>query len=341
MINAMLISTLGQSLMITVFVLIMMILIEYINIQSKNEWSEKLRQSPYMQIVMAALLGITPGCLGAFTVVSLYTHRMMGLASLVTVMIATSGDEAFVMFALFPGKALLLHIILLVTAIAAGWLVHRFSKKDIVFSQHGFIVHNHEKCKCFSKETIIPQLRKMSFERAVSLLLTTLFMLLLIIGVIGSAKWDWKKITFLIGGIFILFVFITVPDHFLKEHLYDHIFKKHLLRIFLWTWGAFIVLHYVESNLVLANLLKNNTYFILLMAVLIGIIPESGPHMIFVTLFAQNLLPFSILLASSIVQDGHGMLPLLAESRKDFIKVKLINMLIGLLIGLVLLQFGV
>jgi len=96
----MLFSTLSQSLMITVFVLFMMVLIEYINIQTRNIWSDKLRQSPFIQIITATLLGITPGCLGAFTVVSLYTHRMMGLAALVAVMIATSGDEAFVMFAL-------------------------------------------------------------------------------------------------------------------------------------------------------------------------------------------------------------------------------------------------
>jgi hypothetical protein len=44
--------------------------------------------------------------------------------------------------------------------------------------------------------------------------------------------------------------------------------------------------------------------------------------------------------ANSVVQDGHGMLPLLAESRKDFIKVKIINLMIGLLIGFVLLLFG-
>jgi len=340
-VGKMLFSTLSQSVMITVFVLIMMILIEYINIQSKNAWSDRLRQSPFMQIVMAALLGITPGCLGAFTVVSLYTHRMMGLAALVTVMIATSGDEAFVMFALFPGKALLFNVILLVIAIAAGWLVHRFIKKDLVFSQHGFIVHKQDMYKCFSKENIIPQLRSMSFERAVFLIFTALFIVLLISGVIGSVIWDWKKITILTGGLFMLFIFLTVPDYFLKEHVYIHILKKHLLRIFFWTWGAFVVLHFVESNLALNNLVKDNTYFILLIAVVIGIIPESGPHLVFVTLFSQNLLPFSILLANSIVQDGHGMLPLLAESRKDFILVKAINILIGLVIGIILLQFGI
>ncbi len=92
--------------MITVFVLLMMVVIEYINVQSKNVWSNKFQQSPFLQIIIAALLGITPGYIGAFTLVSLYTHRMMGLAGLVTVMIATSGDETFVMFALFPGKRL-------------------------------------------------------------------------------------------------------------------------------------------------------------------------------------------------------------------------------------------
>jgi hypothetical protein len=51
--------------------------------------------------------------------------------------------------------------------------------------------------------------------------------------------------------------------------------------------------------------------------------------------YAEHALPFSIFLASSIVQDGHGMLPLLAESRMDFLKVKSINFLVGLLAGLI------
>ncbi|MCK5464949.1 MAG: hypothetical protein KAI95_18110, partial [Bacteroidales bacterium] len=69
-------------------------------------------------------------------------------------------------------------------------------------------------------------------------------------------------------------------------------------------------------------------------AVLIGIIPESGPHLVFVTLFAEGLIPFSILLASSISQDGHGSLPLLAESKRGFLSVKSVNMMVALLAGL-------
>ncbi|MBN2272926.1 MAG: arsenic efflux protein [Bacteroidales bacterium] len=335
------VSTLKQSLMITVFVLFMMVVIEYINVQSKNLWAEKLRQSPFLQIIIAALLGITPGCMGAFTVVSLYTHRMMGLAGLVTVMIATSGDEAFVMFALFPGKALLLNVVLLTVAIVSGWLVHLFNRKSNIKKEvQGYVIHEQEYCKCFTRHLIVPQLKAISFERAILLLFILLFTVMLLAGIIGNSEWDWKKITFLSGSLFLLFVFITVPEHFLKEHLYEHILKKHLLRLFLWTWGAFIALHFIQTNIELSNLLQNNSSLVLLSAVLLGLIPESGPHLLFVTLFSQSLLPFSILLANSIVQDGHGMLPLLAESRKDFVRVKAINMLVGLLIGFILLQFG-
>jgi hypothetical protein len=334
------ISTLKQTLMITAFVLFMMVVIEYINVQSRNVWAKKLQKSPFLQIIVAALLGITPGCMGAFTVVSLYTHRMMGLAGLVAVMIATSGDEAFVMFALFPGKALLLNGIMLIIAIAAGWVVHLFEHKKTVDEIHGFEVHQEDICRCFDKTIVFPQLKKITFERSVLIIFTFIFALMIVIGVLGPNEWNWKKFTFLIGTLFLLFVFITVPNHFLKEHLYNHILKEHLLRIFLWTWGAFLVLHFVESNLALSNLLQNNLNVVLLISVLIGIIPESGPHLMIVTLFSQNLVPFSILLANSIVQDGHGMLPLLAESRKDFLKVKTINMLAGLLVGYILLKFN-
>jgi hypothetical protein len=41
-----------------------------------------------------------------------------------------------------------------------------------------------------------------------------------------------------------------------------------------------------------------------------------------------------------VVQDGHGMLPLLAESRREFMKVKLINLAAGLLLGGALLAAG-
>jgi len=77
-----------------------------------------------------------------------------------------------------------------------------------------------------------------------------------------------------------------------------------------------------------------------LLAVFMGIIPESGPHMIFVMLYARGMIPFSILLASSIVQDGHGMLPLLSYTVKDSMLIKLFNLVFGIVIGLTFYLLG-
>jgi hypothetical protein len=54
----------------------------------------------------------------------------------------------------------------------------------------------------------------------------------------------------------------------------------------------------------------------------------------------QGTIPFSILLANSIVQNGHGSLPLLAESKKSFVIMKTISITIGLIVGISGLLFN-
>jgi len=113
----------------------------------------------------------------------------------------------------------------------------------------------------------------------------------------------------------------------------------HLLRIFLWTFSALLSVHFIEHHLDITDWLQNNNSTLLVIATAIGIIPESGPHMVFVTMYAQGLIPFAILLASSISQDGHGSLPLLAVSTKIFVYLKLINVFIALIVGSSILYF--
>ncbi len=169
--------TTTHAIMITGFVFMMMLVIEYLNVLSRGVWQRGLRGGRWRQYLLAAFLGVTPGCLGAFAVVSLYLHKEISLGALLLISI----------------------------------LVNHFH-----------------------------------FE-------------------------GW---------------------------------------------------------------IQDNQLIILLIACLVGLIPESGPHLFFLTLFAEGTIPFSIFLASSIVQDGHGMLPLLAESRQDFLQVKTINFAVGILTGL-------
>ena len=79
---------------------------------------------------------------------------------------------------------------------------------------------------------------------------------------------------------------------------------------------------------------------IFLFAGLFGIIPESEPHLIFVMMFIDELIPFSVLFVSSFVQDGHGMLPLLSASVCDSLWVKAFNLVFGLAVGGALYLLG-
>ena len=144
---------------------------------------------------------------------------------------------------------------------------------------------------------------------------------------------DWMNVLFAGLSVIMLVVLIFAKDHFVEEHLWNHIIKKHLPTIFAWTFGVLLVLGVIMHYVNIDNWISDNTALMILLATLIGIIPESGPHMIFVTLFAAGVVPFPVLLASSISQDGHAGIPLLAESKKSFAQAKLINCFVALAAG--------
>jgi hypothetical protein len=140
-------------------------------------------------------------------------------------------------------------------------------------------------------------------------------------------------------SIIVLFVLLLGSDHFVEEHLWNHIVRRHLPTIFAWTFGVLLVLGIMLQYIDIDRWISSNTVLMILLATLIGIIPESGPHMIFVTLYAAGVVPFPVLLASSISQDGHASIPLLAENRKSFAWAKLINCIVALTAGLVAMLF--
>ena len=333
-----------QSIMITGFVFIMMLVIEYINVQSKGLWQKHLTGNKWKQYLIAGFLGAIPGCLGAFTVEALFTHRLVSFGALVTTMIATSGDEAFVMFAMFPQKAMLLTIIIFVVGVVAGYLTDKFYKpkgvlKDI--ATHDLPLHDEPECKCFQREIFLPNLFHPSLYRLSVAIIIISLMLGVATGILSREADLWIKITLMLSFSFALFVVVSVPDHFFKDHIWDHIIKVHIPRIFLWVFGILLLMHFLMMYIDVESWISDNMFVVLLIAVLIGIIPESGPHLIFVTLFASGTIPFSILLAGSVSQDGHGMLPMLAESKKGFVTVKVVNMIFAFIVGAIglLLRF--
>ncbi|MEJ2637122.1 MAG: putative manganese transporter [Calditrichia bacterium] len=128
--------------------------------------------------------------------------------------------------------------------------------------------------------------------------------------------------------------------HYLKEHVWGHIIKKHIGRVFLWTFFALLLIHFGLEYLNLQSFAKEHTLLLLIIAAVLGLIPDAAPQYVFVFMFSAGLIPFSVLLTSSMVQDGHGMLPLLSYSVRDSVIIKIFNLAFGLAVGLAVLGLG-
>lgn len=365
---------LRNSILITGLVIVMMMMIESLNIESRGLLFKGLRKTGIGQVIIGALLGSIPGCMGGFATVSLYTHRMLSFGALTAMLIASSGDESFIMLAMIPEQAMILFAILFIIAIAAGLIVDKiFARKH----SRNCLKEEHDDCgpqtNCIDGyEVHEPQHKKRTFgwKRAIMSAGLAIFIAALATGQLGHdhnsdvghihtedcqhhhehsanvlhsdedtafhinlLSEDWMNIMFAFLSIIVLFVLIFGSDHFVEGHLWNHIVKKHLATIFLWTFGVLLVLGISLQYLDIEQWISNNIALMIILATLVGIIPESGPHLVFVTLFAAGTIPFPVLLASSISQDGHASIPLLAESRKSFISAKLINCIVALAAG--------
>jgi hypothetical protein len=333
---------LNKSLMITTFVSVMMLVVEYLNVQTRGVLLQAIHGSLWRQYLIAAALGAIPGCLGAYAVVALYAHRNVSLGALVATMIATSGDEAFVMLALFPTTAVLMTLGLAAVGIGAGWITDKLMPAGWIpeAGECCLELHQEDKCYCFPRGEIIAQWRTPSPYRATLVVALVLFVFALATGHLGPTIWGWRRITLLAVMGLGLFISSTVPDHFLEEHLWRHVAVRHVPRVFAWTAGALAILAVLNRLVDLPALVSANPWQTLAAAAGIGVLPESGPHLIFVTMFADGAIPISVLVTSSIVQDGHGMLPLLSTSKRAFVLVKLVNVIIGVIVGGAMLALG-
>ena len=340
--------------LITSLVMVMMIMIEYVNVASAGRWFGRLQGSPLRQVAAGSLLGLIPGCIGGFAAVSLYSHGIISMGALVAAMIASSGDESFVMLAMIPRQALLLFAVLFVLAVLCGLLT------DLIFKKHpvrvscepGFELHDANKGEFprIFRLSSYRTMRSAGWERLVLIAAILIFAIAVFTGILEHehAGTDtvhsdalpfnflserWMNVLFAVLSLFVAMQVAASSEHFVREHLWHHVICKHALKTFLWTAGALAVItvgmHYVDVG----DWMRGNTYYLLILAALIGMIPESGPHMVFITLFAGGYVPFSVLLTSSMSQDGHTSLPLLASSTRSFLVAKVINAVFAVIVG--------
>lgn len=334
--------SLRTAVLVTGLVVIMMMLIEVFNVRSDGRMFSGLKNRRMGQVLLSAALGSIPGCMGGFASVSLYTHGLISFGALIAMMIASSGDEAFVMLAMFPGKSAWIFLILFVVAVAVGLLVDLFHSK--YEGCHSMNVHDEDREPKHEHH----HERHYGWQRIAMFLGVLVFIGALLGGWLEGADEDaggfnllseeWMYWLFAVLSLAVLGMLLFAGDHFVEEHLWEHIVCHHLPSIFLWTFGTILIIGLLMSYFDITAWISDNTILMILLAAAIGIIPESGPHLVFVSLYAAGVVPLPVLLASCISQDGHASLPLLAQSRGAFLKAKLINVGVAVVIGLISLM---
>lgn len=340
-----------HALMITIFVFVMMVLVDFVDTVSERRLSGIMKGGNWRQYTIASFLGSTPGCLGAFMNVSLFVHGMISFGAVVGGMIATSGDEAFVMLAQFPVVAIVLFCLLFVLGIIFAWISDRIVQvtglaisepcREGLCEQCVSEMENPENPgEIFRPKNIFSNFKALSFTRFLLLISIGMFFFLVPFGILGPSCWDWKLITFMSLSACSLYIAVVATEHYLDSHIWDHIIKRHLFRVFLWSFGALLFVHLGLSFWNLDHLIQHHMLWVLLIGAILGVIPESGPHLIFVMMFSQGLIPFSVLFTTSFVQDGHGMLPLLSYSVRDSVIIKGLNLGFGLAVGGALFALG-
>ena len=211
-----LLSAFEESIYICFLVIVMMTLIEIFNVSSKGRIFKGLERHRFGQAVVSAGLGMLPGCFGGFAGVSLYSHRIIGFGALIAMLIATTGDEAFLMLAMFPREAVFIMLGLFVGGVTIGYIVDivvRYMQRrgrwmslgadrpaDDNFEIHACdCEHHHKHHSADPRQTAVEDcepVRKTTRSRS-------------------------QKV-----------------GHFLNEHLWKHVIKRHLPTIFCWTFGV-------------------------------------------------------------------------------------------------------
>lgn len=337
----MIVDVLSTSIMVTGLVLVMMLLVESLNVLSRGAFRRQIHTRGGR--LPGVLIGSVPGCFGGFINVTLYVHGAISLGALAGSMIAASGDEAFVMLALFPRRALLLFALLIGYGLVVAWVVDRLWGSHSfpgASCASGLTVHDDEQ-KEFRLLRPWSHEWSWSLHRALLLGAVLAFALAIAAGWVASDEPAWLRAIIFGLTVALAWLVLAAPEHFVREHLLRHVAREHAPRVFLWTAGALLVTEWIGAGWPGMEVwIQQHQAIALLTAALVGLIPESGPHLVFATLYASGVLPFSVLVASSVVQDGHGMLPLLAESRTEFLRVKAINLVAGLVLGFALMLFG-
>ncbi len=268
---------------------------------------DMLRTHQRIQIPVAALLGMSPGCAGAIVVTAAYSAGNVSLGALVAALTGTMGDAAFLLIATRPEAAAVILPVSLVAGIATGYLVDRFHKKR-------YAGRVDASCNISVRiGTIRP--RDIAFAMiavpGLGLGVLDAFQVTL-----GPGADRYAQIIAWVGIAVVFWIWANSPVKAITDPSDPPLPRvaEETSFITMWVLGAYLAYGYVSafSGLDLAAAFSTVGIALPLIGVLIGFIPGCGPQILVATLYINGLIPFSALLANAISNDGDALFPAIA-----------------------------
>jgi hypothetical protein len=325
----------ASSAYISVSSFVAVTLLFFIFLEKRNFNIQKIiSKNKNLEIPIASLLGVIPGCGGAIMVMSMFTKNIVSFGAVLAALISTMGDAAFLLIATKPQAALIILPLTFLTGIISGYIAKPFTLN--------FLNSTKKKVINFLE---LP-------ENKTSNKLYKLWYIILIPGfLLGMANAFNLKFEFYFYGIdllqigmffaafYCLLLWVLNPlTDIQMASIHENSYRKVVdttCFVTVWVIISFVLFEMINSlsNGQIFDSLIFFGPFIPLMAILVGFIPGCGPQIMITSMYVGGQLPMSAQIGNSISNDGDALFPAIAISPKAAILATLYSAIPALVIA--------
>lgn len=299
-----------------------------------------MKRAGHMQSAYAALLGATPGCGGAIVVVTQFTKGNLSFGSIVSVLIATMGDAAFLLFAREPATAVLIIIISVIVGSVSGWVVDAIHGQDFLRPKMNT-----------TGQAVRPLNQPVAYKFMdlawMAMVVMSIPMSIAIAGQIDPNVFfgalgvhDPAVAIGVTGAVLSLAVWALKPVWTERAmHAPGQPLGRRIVddTSFVTAWVAMAFLsfeaavHFFGTDV--GGMFGAYRPYMPLIAMLVGLIPGCGPQIIVTTLYLAGAVPLSAQLSNSIANDGDALFPAIALVPRAAILATVYSAIPALIVG--------
>jgi MYXO-CTERM domain-containing protein len=327
-------------LQVVVFVAWTLLIVVVVERRAGVDLASVMIRRPGLQYVIAAVLGGLPGCGGAVIVTTQFVRGQVTFGALLTVLVSTMGDAAFLLIARDPATAALVIGVCMAAGIVSGIVVDRVHGRDFLRMTRGAPPIGHA---CATPPGSRP-VRAAWWLLVLGALPAALLLALqspLAITIPGT---DLDAVTALavLGSLLSIGLWaVGEPCHHGEEDagpdiagLEPRVIGDTTL-VATWVCVAFVLYNTLEAGLGLdfGGMGLLTSALAPALGVVVGLIPGCGPQILFTTLYLAGSIPLSAQLGNAISNDGDALFPALAVARAAAIRATVYSAVPALVVG--------